>query len=272
METVRLRMTANRSTKHCEKDRKMKRLIIMLCLAVACWGGEDARGLEVNAADTNGESVDLTFYSDFIHFTATASNSGGGVPAVLNGANIPTVSVTSGSVFTNFQNTYNNGNGDGEISMPDNSKAVVAQYQSSPAASNSRIWYCSTNQSEGVSFDAALPAASGSIVLYAAGWNNQAAGKASLAVNIASGTPENASVTYTAPAINFWGAAFTVNWTGRTVGETLSFQFQNIPQSGGGNSGLLAVVVPEPSAYVLGSLAALVFAGAVRRRRGQRGV
>lgn len=244
-------------------DRKSSPLLLGIYLSLFA---NSSQGLEVLATSTTGQAVNLTIHPAFVHFTATAP--AGQTSAVMNANNIPTASVSLGTVFSNFSNTFTNGvNGDGEISAADNPKAVVAQYQASPAASNKQIWFGLTGAAQGVSFNATLPTTSGTIVLYTGGWNQFVPGQASLVVNITTGTPESGNITYTAPTNLHWGAAFTVNWSGRAVNDIMTFQLSTIPLSGSGNAGLIAVVAPEPSTYVLSVLAALGLAATGWKRR-----
>jgi hypothetical protein len=237
--------------------------LILGCLFLAT---PKARALEVIASATTGGSYDLTAYSNWVHFTANANN-GASVDATLSGG-IPNVTESSGTAFSGFTDTFTNGaGGTGEISAADNANAVNVQYASGPL-SNSRIWFGTWGSTEGVSFNLTVPAASGQMLLFSAGSNSAAAGGASLAASFTS-PAESQSATFTAGAIGSWGALFTVNWTGRTVGDVMSLQFANVPAGSplAGNAGLIAVVVPEPSTYVMAGLASAMMAGIRLRRK-----
>lgn len=239
-----------------------------LALLILFAGRQDVQGLEVSVVATNGGTFDLTSYTNFVHFTADATNVGSSVSATLSGG-IPDVAVTSGTAFSSFTDSFTNGGGNGEISAADNPDAVDVTFRSSPApTSNNRIWFGNWNSAEGVSFNLTVPTVDGSMFLFAAGNNTAAAGGASLTAIFSTGTIENKSVTFTdsTPVSPSWGAVYTVIWTGRTVGDVMNLQFTNVPAGGGGNAGLIAVVVPEPSTYALCGVATIMLACLTRNR------
>lgn len=234
--------------------------LIFGCLFLTIPG---VRALEVSASATSGGTYNLTDYTNWVHFTANANN-GGSVSATLSGG-IPDVAVSAGSAFSNFSDTFTNGGGNGEISAADNASAVNVQYAAGPL-SNSRVWFGTWGASEGVNFELVVPTAAGTMLLFSAGNNSAAAGGASLTATTPS---ETQNATFTASGSGNWGALFTVNWTGRTVGDVMTLQFANVPAGGGGNAGLIAVVVPEPSTVVLACMGAAVLAGSKLRRKGR---
>ncbi len=228
----------------------------------------DAKALEVSATATNGGTYNLTTHSNWVHFTANANNVVS-VAATLSGG-IPTVAaVSAGNAFSNFSETFGNGGGNGEISPADNPSAVNVQYAAGPL-SNSRIWFGTWGSTEGISFQLTVPTASGQMALYSAGNNTAAAGGASLTASFTAPV-ENQTATFTAAGTGSWGALFTVNWTGRTVGDVMTLQFANVPAGGplAGNAGLIAIVVPEPSTSLLSISAAAILTMIANNRRKQ---
>lgn len=246
--------------------RSIRTLLLLYCL---CLPLREAGALEVNAFATNGGTFDLTTFSNWVHFTATASNASMADATLSNG--IPTVALTSGSAFSNFTDTYTNGaSQDGEISDPNNPYVVDVQYSAGPS-SNDRHWFGGWASTESVSFNLTVPTASGYMDLYTGGFNGTAAnGGATLSASFASGPPENDSSTFLdtngGGGDPYWGAVFSVYWTGRTVGDVMTLQFTNVPAGAAGNAGVVAVVVPEPSACVLAGIASLLIAYLTKSR------
>lgn len=240
--------------------------MLLSCLCVPL---REAGALEVNAFATNGGSFNLTTYSNWVHFTATASNTTDTDATLSNG--IPNVAVSSGSAFFNFTDTYSNGgNQDGEISTTNNPYAANVQYAAGPT-SNNRYWFGGWASTESVSFDLTVPTASGFMDLYTGGFNGTSSnGGATLAASFASGPPENGSSTFLdtngGGGDPFWGAVFSVHWTGRTVGDVMTLQFTNVPAGAAGNAGIIAVVVPEPSSCVLAGIASVLIAYLAKSR------
>lgn len=246
----------------------LSRSIAMFCIFAMT--GMTAEALEVSVSPTSGGTFDLTPFADFVHFTAT-STSAGAEDATLTEAgilNIPTVAVTRGTAFDNFSTSFNYDSAPGRISSDLNAFAVLVQYQNTPTpASNNRMWY--GQQGQLLEFTLNVPAADGTMVLFTSGGSIGTEGEAILYANFNAEPAQTEFANFTAATSGNWGARFEVSWSGRTAGETLNLQFQNITTGDGGYGGVIAVAVtvPEPSTNLLGALATLTLAGVARRRR-----
>jgi hypothetical protein len=222
--------------------------------------------LLVLSQPTNGGSFDLTPYSDFVHFTGTASNSGGSVFASLGSNGLPTTAIVQGSRFHNFTDTYTNGSG--QISQPDNDEVLELLHGGGSPDPNSRLWFGEWGEPESVSFDLTIPTSVGRAMLFVGG-ATEIGGGATLTATMLGSNNSDTRV-YTTPDVGHWGNTFHVYWVNETPGDTLRFELTNIPARGIGNTGVIgAALVPEPSALWLAAIGC-TFLGAAALRRGNR--
>jgi hypothetical protein len=223
----------------------------------------------ITQTPTAGGVFDLTQFSDFVHFTGTASNTGGSVSAFMGPANIPLSGVIGGTAIDNFIFNFTNGGifAGGEISAPDNAEATALVHGGGSPDPNRRIWFGAWGSTQFIGFDVTLPTTAGNLYVFGGGFTGVGGG-ASLNTLLLS-TGEADSVGYGSPDAGHFGVKYDVAWSGATPGAILRVKFANAPIAGGGNSGLIGaalVAVPEPSTIVLAlaAVAGLLFWRAAR--------
>lgn len=222
--------------------------------------------------NSNGESVNFveSLQNDFVHFTGTASNPYSSTLATLNAAGIPDTSVVQGTVFRNFTNSYLNlGLTGGEISSPDNPFANVVYHGQGQPASNSRLWFGGWGSTDSAGFEVLLPYSEGKLEVYVGGYAGGINGGGRLTAEI--GGLQSTAALFVSGEGDFgghWGGVFTVLWQSEIPNSVLSVSLANIPEWDSGNTGLIAArVVPEPTAFGIGAVAAL-WLGFGRKRHG----
>jgi len=222
----------------------------LVCLGITVFSMTVQAGLLISSSNTDTQPfLNLTNFDNYVHFTADAPIGS----ATLGGDGIPFNAVSNGSQFSNFSDTFGGSFPNGEVSDQLNPHTTSLRYGPEVSDISQSYWFGGWGESDGVNFDFTLPSADGVLQVFAGGFGSQGASlSAGLDGNVVSSTYNNPY------GFSHWGNQYTLIWTNEQAGDVIEIDFNNIPEPGYGNAGLVgmyAATLPE----LVGSYTSTVF-------------